>query len=56
MKKDFFATILLSGVLVLINALLIWPMFLGGYDQNMGSIGIAHILNARYVSRFFFFF
>ncbi len=44
--------ILLILFLLLVNVALVWPLFLGEYDKNMASIGIAHILNARYLSRF----
>lgn len=53
-KKSILLTIFLVAALVLINIFLVWPLFLGEYDKNMGSIGVAHILNARYISRFFF--
>ena len=53
-KKAVQKLILALLVLLLIgtNLILVWPLFRGEYDQNMGSIGVAHILNARYLSRF----
>lgn len=45
-------TVLLILALIGLNVFLVWPLFLGEYDANNSSIGIAHILNARYLSRF----
>ena len=52
MKKDKSLTILFPIVIVLLGIFLVFPLFLGEYDKNIGSIGITHILNARYLSRF----
>src|SRR4030043_1295325 len=39
-------------ILLIVNIILVNPLFLGEYDRNIGSIGIAHVLNARYLARF----
>jgi len=52
MKKKL-GLVLAVIILVLTNIVLVWPLFLGEYDKNTASIGIAHVLNARYLSRFF---
>ncbi|KPJ70950.1 hypothetical protein AMJ51_00535, partial [Microgenomates bacterium DG_75] len=51
MRKKF-NLILVIGSLILVNTALVWPLFLGEYDKNVASIGVAHILNAQYISRF----
>lgn len=53
MKKiNILLLILIPIFLFGLNAFLVFPLFQGEYDRNTGSIGIAHILNARYIARF----
>lgn len=49
-KKIIILLILLF--IVALNVFLVWPLFQGEYDKNLASIGVAHILNARYLLRF----
>ena len=51
-KKQAFLTSFLVTILIATNAILIWPLFTGEYDRNVASIGIAHILNGRYLADF----
>ncbi|MBI4100786.1 hypothetical protein HY439_03555 [Candidatus Microgenomates bacterium] len=52
MVKSKILTIVLALVLIGVNTVLVWPLFIGEYDRNMASIGVAHILNARYLANF----
>jgi len=48
MKKiltNFFA----PGVIFLANAILVWPLFMGGYTQHIGSIESVFIADARFI-------
>jgi hypothetical protein len=51
-KSEKILTAILILALLIINVVIVWPLFLGEYDANMASIGIAHILNAQFISRF----
>ncbi len=51
-RKEIFLLFGLILILIFANIFLVWPLFAGEYDKNTASIGVAHILNARYLSRF----